>query len=188
MKKSIILFFLIVGGLASAQTKKNTAPAKAKATPEKKQDAQPKQSDWDELDKAFIALVDALVKGDKAAFESLSLKEVDCVDCVGPTEVTKEGAFVPSGFFFAVIGKKFTESPVYQAMAKKGYSFSSIILKDFKPRVLPKDYPKDLKLYEVWVETYKPGEFSKTHKGTSHSFRFVKINGKFRFYGLTSIP
>ncbi len=182
-----IIFILLIHGCAFAQTKK-AAPAKTTAIAEKKQDAQPKISEWDALDKVFIDLVDALVKGDRAKFESLSMKEVDCVDCVGPTEVTKEGAFVPAGFFFAVIGKKFTESPVYLAMAKKGYSFSSIVVQNFKPHVMPKDYPKDLKLYEVWVETYKPGEFSKTHKGTSHSFRFVKVNGKFRFYGLTSIP
>lgn len=188
MKKSILLSFLVMTAFASAQTKKATTPAKPKPAVETKPDAQPKVSEWDALDKVFIQLVDALVKGDRAKFESLSMKEVDCVDCVGPTEVTKEGAFVPAGFFFAVIGKKFTESPVYQAMAKKGYSFSSIIVKDFKPHVMPKDSPRDLKLYEVWIETYKPGEFSKTHKGTSHSFRFVKVNGKFRFYGLTSIP
>ncbi|MGV3459495.1 MAG: hypothetical protein ACO1N9_03455 [Flavobacterium sp.] len=146
-------------------------------------------NDWDELDKNFVQLIDALVKGDKAKFLSLSMKEVDCVDCVGAMDAAPDGTmFVPAEFFFAVIGQKFDQSPVYKAMAKKGYSFSSIILKDFKPKVIPRDSPKDLKLYEVWVETYYPGEFSKTHKGTSHSFRFVKINGKFRFYGLTSIP
>ncbi len=187
MKKLVLLVLLVSFGI-SAQTKKNTQAPKNKTATEAKENTAAKESDWDALDKTFIQLIDALVKGDRAKFESLSIKEVDCVDCVGPTEVSSEGAFVPSGFFFAVIGKKFTESPVYKAMAAKGYSFSSIVVKDFKPRVMPRDYPKDLKLYEVWVETYKPGEFSKTHKGTSHSFRFVKVNGKFRFYGLTSIP
>lgn len=186
MKKILLLVLLVLCGIAHAQTKKNTQVAKKPA--DKKESTSVQTSDWDALDKIFVELIDALVKGDRAKFESLSIKEVDCVDCVGPTEVSSEGAFVPSGFFFAVIGKKFTESPVYKAMAAKGYSFSSIVIKDFKPRVMPRDYPKDLKLYEVWVETYKQGEFSKTHKGTSHSFRFVKVSGKFRFYGLTSIP
>lgn len=147
------------------------------------------QKEWDELDKNFVELIDALVKGDKVKFLSLSAKELDCVDCVGAMDVSADGTmFVPAEFFFAVIGQKFNESPVYKAMAKKGYSFSSIVLKNFKPKIMPKDSPNDLKLYEVWVETYYPGEFSKNHKGTSHSFRFVKINGKFRFYGLTSLP
>jgi hypothetical protein len=189
MKNLMILFFLLLSLTAAAQTKKNTTAGKRPAaSAEKKETPESKNNDWDALDKSFIEFIDALVKGDKAKFTQLSLSDVDCVDCVGPTEITSEGAFVPSGFFFAVIGQKFTESPVYLAMAKKGYSFSSIIIKDFKPRVMPRDYPKDLKLYEVWVETYKPGEFAKNHKGTSHSFRFVKINGKFKFYGLTSIP
>lgn len=187
MKNLIVLFFLVFTGLAFSQTKKNTTPAKKSTAPENKQ-AQQKTSEWDALDKVFISMIDALVKFDKAKFTSLSLAEVDCVDCVGPMEYGKDGAFVPAAFFFAVIGKNFTDSPVYQAMAKKGYSFSSIVIKDFKPKVMPRDYGNDLKLYEIWVETYRPGEFAKNHKGTSHSFRFVKINGQFKFYGLTSIP
>lgn len=174
MKKLGLLFTLFCVQMAFAQK-----PATKKQA----------SNEWDELDKNFVELVDALVKGDKSKFLSLSLKEVDCVDCVGAMDLAADGTmFVPAEFFFAVIGQKFTESPVYKAMAKKGYSFSSITVKDFKPKVMPRDYPKDLKLYEVWVETYYPGEFSKVHKGTSHSFRFVKVSGKFRFYGLTSIP
>lgn len=174
MNKLIVLFCLL-SGLSYAQ---NPAPVKATT-----------QAEWDALDKNFIAVVQALEKGDKAAFLAQSCKEVDCVDCVGATEASGEGAvFVPAEFFFAVISQKFTESPVYQAMVKKGYSFSSVIVENFKPKVVPKDYPKDLKIYEVWVETYKKDEFAKGHPGTSHSFRFIKVNGKFRFYGMTSLP
>jgi len=175
MKKITLLFCLLIFGISRAQ--QNPAPVKATT-----------QAEWDALDKNFIALVDALQKGDKNAFLALSCKELDCVDCVGSNESAKGAVFVPAEFFFAVISKKFTESPVYKAMSKKGYSFSSVIVEDFKPKVVPKDYPKDLKIYEVWVETYKKGELSKNHLGTSHSFRFIKINGKFRFYGMTSIP
>lgn len=184
--KNLIICLLVAVGSLQAQTK----PATAKSATTKAAAAKPAKetSEWDELDKTFISLIQALEKGDKATFLSLSIKNVDCVDCVGSTELTKEGVFVPAEFFFAVISKDFTKSPVYQAMAKKGYSFSSVVIKGFHPSNLPKDYPNDLKLYEVWVETYKPGELNKYHKGTSHSFRFVKVNGKFRFYGLNSIP
>jgi hypothetical protein len=174
MKKLIVLFCLLISGFAQAQ---NPAPTKATS-----------QKEWDELDKNFVALVQALEKGDKAAFLALSCKELDCVDCVGAVEAAKGAVFVPSEFFFAVISPKFNESPVYLAMAKKGYLFSSVIMEDFKPKVVPKDYPKDLKIYEVWVDTYLKDEYAKGHPGTSHSFRFIKINGKFRFYGMTSIP
>ena len=184
MKRLVLLICIIAFNLAAAQTGKPAAKSATKTATKK--DA---PSDWDLLDEAFVATVDALQKGNEAAFKAQSLANVDCVDCVGAMEVTAEGtAFVPSGFFFIVISKNFTESPVYKAMAKKGYSFSTIVLENFRPQSLPKDGSKDLKLYEVWVETYKPGEYSKTHRGTSHSFRFVKVNGKFKFYGLTSIP
>lgn len=173
--KNLIIFLFVAMGSLQAQNKS----AASKKAP----------SEWDQLDATFVTLIQALEKGDKASFLAASLKNVDCVDCVGSTELTTEGAvYVPAEFFFAVISKDFTKSPVYLAMAKKGYSFSSVVVKDFRPSNMPKDSPKDLKLYEVWVETYKPGELNKYHKGTSHSFRFVKVNGKFRFYGLTSIP
>lgn len=175
MKKLTLLFCLLTFGIGHAQL--NPDPVKATT-----------QAEWDSLDKEFIKLVEALQKADKAAFLALSCKEVDCVDCVGSNESAKGAVFVPAEFFFIVISQKFTESPVYKAMAAKGYSFSSVIVENFRPKVVPKDYPKDLKIYEVWVETYKPGELSKNHQGTSHSFRFIRINGKYRFYGMTSIP
>ncbi|OYQ35669.1 hypothetical protein CHU92_10675 [Flavobacterium cyanobacteriorum] len=188
MKKPILFFFILTCTIVTAQNKRSNTTADKPAVETAKPANEARNNDWDTLDKAFIALIDALIKGDKAKFVQLSLKEVDCVDCIGPTEITKDGAFVPAEFFFAVIGQKFTDSPVYKAMASRGYSFSTVVLKGFKPKVLPADYPDNLKLYDVWVETYRPGEFSKNHKGTSHSFRFVKVRGKFKFYGLTSLP
>jgi hypothetical protein len=173
MKRNIALIALFIGLSLYAQNKPAASGVK---------------QDWDLLDETFITLIQALEKGNEASFKSVSLANLDCVDCVGPTEYSQGGVFVPSGFFFAVISKNFTASPVYKALSKKGYSFSSVTVKNFRPPILPKTFPKDTKFYEVWVETYKPGELSKNHTGTSHSFRFVKVNGKFKFYGLTSIP
>jgi hypothetical protein len=174
MKKFILCFLLVAtAGLAQTKTSK---PAKAS------------QSEWDKLDKAFISLVDALVKNDKPAFKAISYPAVDCIDCVGKPEFNKEGYFVTADIFYLNIANNFINSPVYKAIAKRGYTFSTITIEDFKPKILPRDYPKDLQLYEVWVPTYIKGELSKTHPGTSHAFQFIKVNGEFKFYGLTSIP
>lgn len=143
-------------------------------------------SDWDVLDKTFIAFIKALETNDKAAYTALSLPQVDCVECPNAAELGAKNNFVPSEVFYITVAKDFTVSPVYKALTKRGYAFNSMTLKGFKPGFLPKDYPKDLKIYEVWVHTYKPNELSKGHKGTSHAFQFVKINGAFKFYGLTS--
>jgi hypothetical protein len=171
-KIALIVFFLAVFTATAQDT------AKQKITKE----------DWDLLDKRFVSLVDALLKNDKTAFFALSLKEVDCIDCVGRPEFNNEGYFVPATVFYLNIAKNFDTSPVYKAMVKRGYVFDSIILKGFKPKNLPKDGTKDLVLYEVWVPTYLARELSKNSKGASHGFQFVKINGDFKFYGLTSIP
>jgi hypothetical protein len=167
-----VLFFILLTTAAWAQSPNNKAIS----------------TEWDQLDQAFIAVIDALRNNDKAAFTALCLPGVDCIDCVGKPEFNEEGNFVTPAIFFLNIAQNFTNSPVYKAMVKRGYTFSTIILKGFKPKVVPADSPEDLKLYEVWIPTYKVDELSKGHPGTSHAFQFVKINGKFKFYGLTSIP
>lgn len=144
--------------------------------------------EWDMLDKTFVALIDALVKNDKAAFKAVSYPAVDCIDCVGKPDFNQEGYFVTADVFYLNIANNFINSPVYKALAKRGYTFSITEIKDFKPKILPKDYPKDLKLYEVWVPTYLKGELSSNHPGTSHAFQFIQVKGEYRFYGLTSIP
>src|SRR5690606_36217083 len=121
-------------------------------------------------------------------FKAIALPYVDCIDCVGTPEFNEKGHLVTADIFYLNIANNFIQSPVYKAMAQRGYTFGTITIKDFKPIIMPRDYPKDLKLYEVWVPTYLAGQLSKNHPGTSHSFQFVKIDGKFRFYGLTSIP
>jgi hypothetical protein len=107
---------------------------------------------------------------------------------VGRPEFNNEGYFVPASVFYLNIAKNFDKSPVYKAMVSRGYLFDSITIKNFKPKNVPADFPKDLVLYEVWVPTYLSGELSKNSKGASHGFQFVKIKGDFKFYGLTSIP
>lgn len=172
MKKIIVLICVLAATAGWSQKKENKTG----------------NTEWDKLDKTFIALIDALVKNDKAAFKTVSYPAVDCIDCIGKPEFNKEGYFVTSDVFYLNIANNFVNSPVYKALAKRGYTFSITEIKDFKPKILPRDYPNDLKLYEVWVPTYLKGELSKEHPGTSHSFQFIKINGEFKFYGLTSIP
>lgn len=146
------------------------------------------EKDWESLDKTFAAFIKTIENNDKPGFMAISLKEVDCIDCAGKPEFNEQGTAVKADAFFAIITRHFTTSPVYLALVKKGYTFSIAEIKDFKPKSLPKEYPKDLKLYEVWVPTYLKNELSKGHPGASHAFQFVKINGQFKFYGLISIP
>ncbi|MFL9843375.1 hypothetical protein [Flavobacterium rhizosphaerae] len=145
-------------------------------------------AEWDTLDATFVAFIQTLQKEDKAGFKKISLPQVECIDCVGKPEFNGEGYFVPADIFFLNVAKNFTKSPVYKALAKRGYTFSIAEIKNFKPKFFPKNYPNNLFIYEVWVPTYLKNELSQGHPGASHAFQFVKINGEFRFYGLMSIP
>lgn len=173
MKRITVLIFLLASGLGFSQTRSAAQVTKA---------------EWDKLDKVFVAFVDALVKDDKAAFKAIAYPAIDCIDCVGKPEFNNHGYFVTADVFYLNIANNFTKSPVYKAMVKRGYTFSAITLRDYKPRYLPDSYPPDLTLYEVWIPTYKANELSKGHPGTSHAFQFVKINNEFKLFGMTSIP
>ena len=183
MKYFIISFiFICTTGWAQKKTaSKNTKAATASKPAAVKQSA----SEWDELDKTFISFFKALETQDKQTFSSITLKMVDCAECPASGEADDVTHFVASEIFYITVASDFKKSPVYKALIKRGYAFSSMVLKDFKPAFLPKDAPRDLKVYEVWVQTYKPDEISKGHKGTSHAFQFVKVNGVFKFFGLT---
>jgi len=189
MKKVAVVCCLLIISLCFAQ--KPAKGAVKKVAPAKPVAAKPaalQKNEWDELDVTFVALIDALVKSDLRAFTALSLKEVDCIDCVGKPEFNDEGFFVGADVFYLNIAKNFSLSPVYKALSTRGYTFDKITIKNFRPRVLPRNYEGDLVLYEAWVPTYLVNELSKGHKGTSHGFQFIKTGGKFKFYGLTSIP
>jgi len=43
-------------------------------------------------------------------------------------------------------------------------------------------------VYNIWYLVFEPNEISKGDEGLSEAFQFMKINGKFKLYGLTSIP
>lgn len=183
--KYLIIAFILVTNMAWAQKKKPTSTKKP-ATATKPVQKQP--TEWDELDKTFVAFIKALENSDKTAFDNIALSQVDCAECPGSGEQGDITHFVPSDVFYITVAADFKLSPVYKALTNRGYAFNSMILKDFKPSFIPKDNTgsKDLKVYEVWVPTYKPDELSKGHPGSSHAFQFVKVHGEFRFFGLTS--
>ena len=158
-----------------------TAFAFAQTTPAKKT-----AGEWDELDKTFISLIESLTKANEAKFLSLSAKSIECTECAEAGTFTGAGYYVDAYDFYDGISKSFNSSAIYKALSKRGYEFSAATLKGLRPPYLPASTAKGLKVYDVWVNTYLPGEISKDHKGTRHSFRFIKVGGKFVFFGLAS--
>lgn len=148
------------------------------------------KSEWDQLDKTFVAVVKALQENDKATFAALSLPEVDCLSCrvTGDININEESYFIPAELFYENLAKNFTNSQLYKSLVSRGYSFRTVVMRDYKPSVLPPSYPQDLTLYEVWVDTYLAGEWAPQHQGLSHVFQFVKIGNNYKLFGLTTKP
>lgn len=180
--KYLIIAFMLIATPGFAQKKKPVAkPATTKSTPVKK------ATEWDELDKTFVAFIKSLENKDKMTFDNIALVKVDCAECPGSGEQGDITHYVPSDVFYITVAEDFKLSPVYKALINRGYAFNSMVLKGFKPSFIKDGSDsKDLKVYEVWVPTYKPDELSKGHPGSSHAFQFVKVHGEFRFFGLTS--
>ena len=166
-----ILFFLLVSAAGLAQTGNS-------------------KSEWDQLDKTFVAVIKALQENDKATFAVLSLPEVDCLSCrvTGDVNINEESYFIPAELFYENLAKNFTKSQLYKSLVSRGYSFRTVVMRNYKPSVLPPNYPQDLTLYEVWVDTYLAGEWAPEHEGISHVFQFVKIGNNFKLFGLTTKP
>lgn len=168
MTKKFLLLFIFTPLLLIAQSSGNTTT----------------KAEWDELDKTFVAFFKALEEKNKPAFTAMSRQRVDCSDCITSTQSESEGYFVPAEVFYETITKNFKKSAVYNALLKRGYSFRIMEIK----RPNERNPNAKLKIYEVWIDTYLAGEWAKGHPGTIHSFQFVKLNGRFVFYGLTSLP
>ncbi|MFP9098336.1 hypothetical protein ACLI09_04720 [Flavobacterium sp. RHBU_24] len=169
MKQIVFIFCLF-----TTFTWSQTAPAKKGA------------GEWDQLDKTFISLIEALTKANEANFIALSAKQIECTECAEAGTYTGAGYYVDPYDFYDGISKSFTKSAIFKALSSRGYGFSAVTLKGLKVPYLPAATAKGLKVYDVWIDTYLPGEVSKGHPGTRHTFRFIKTGNKFVFFGLAS--
>ena len=137
------------------------------------------------VNNAFIKLLKTVESKQEKEFLALTLNKVECNNCVDSSDMVN---FVSNKDLYNNQFKAFENSAVYKALKKRGYHISSMEVKNYKPKNLPKSYPKDLILFEVWTNTYLPNEWAEGHEGQSNSFQFVKIGNEYKLYGLSSIP
>jgi hypothetical protein len=143
-----------------------------------------------ELNNVWTDFFKAIENKDTKKIKYLSLEQIDCALCIS-TDTKNDpplNYLIPIDTFINQSNRDFINSQLFRAIKKRGIKISEMILVDYKPQNLPKSYGKDFIVYEVWVQTYLPNEWALGHEGQSHSFQFVKINNKFKFYGLTSVP
>lgn len=142
------------------------------------------------LDKTWNTFLHAMLKKDDKKLRELSLSRIYCDFCTSPNSKATYpgGSIVLIDTFINQIYRDFLGSPLFKAIAKGRCHYSGELIPDYKPGNLPDNYGRDLYLFDVWIRTYLPGEWAKGHEGQSHAFQFVKIKGKYKFFGMTSIP
>jgi hypothetical protein len=133
----------------------------------------------------------AIENKDTSEIRRLSLDEIDCDLCLTidyENYTPKDDYIIPIDTFLLKNIYDLTESQLWKAIKLNRCHQGLCVFYNFLRRNLPGDYGKDLKLYEIWVQTYKPNEWVEGHEGQSHAFQFVKYKNEFKFYGMTSIP
>lgn len=138
------------------------------------------------LAQTFSEFIKAIELKESRKIKELSLDNINCNLCL--TNDLPEDNIIPIDTFINQSYRNFVSSPLYNAIKKNRLQQSIGIVKNFKPKNVPDNFPKDLKLYEVWVQTYLPNEWAKGNEGQSHTFEFIKVDNIFKFYGLSSVP
>lgn len=135
------------------------------------------------IDKTWTKFKLAIDEGDTAAVRGLSFRKVDCELC------TKSlNSVVPIDTFIIGNMNQLLTSPIWKAVHKREYHLSQRTFYNCKLGIVPNSLGQNVEVYEVWIETYKPNEYVEGHEGQNHMFQFVRLNGEFKFHGMSSMP
>lgn len=122
--------------------------------------------------------------------QNLSLKLVYCdlFENQDDPKTLYKDSYLPINTFLKQFFHHMPHSKLWLVVKTKKNHFGIQELQDFHPTNIKHQKTKSLLIYEVWYVTWEPNELQKGHEGQTHAFQFVKIDGNFKFYGMTSIP
>jgi hypothetical protein len=119
---------------------------------------------------------------DTRALESLSLKQVECNMSliIKPHNIDSGIRYIPIDSFLFQAYKNLENSTFWSLQV---YQINGI-----HPPNLKYQKGQILKIYQVWYDSPKLNTPEDLEKGQLYAFEFVKIDGRFKFFGLTSTP
>ncbi len=100
-----------------------------------------------EVSKVFELFIKTIENKSEQKFLKLTLDKIDCRSC--DSDSMEMINYVSSKDLYANQFKTFENSSVYKALKKRGFHISFSVITNYKPKNLPKNYTKDLTLYEV---------------------------------------
>ena len=141
-----------------------------------------------ELSNVWAKFKHALEIKDIQILHRLSLPSIDC-DLFQPMDTRPEqNPNISIDTFLNEFYERFPDFKLWRAVKTKKYHMTT------EPAIysgqinIKSKRNKSLMLYYIWYLVFEPNEVAKGYEGQSEAFQFMKINGKFKFYGMTSIP
>lgn len=138
------------------------------------------------LTNTIADFISALEKKKDKKVRLMSFDSVVCLSCCPIDTNLKtrlpQDYMVPVGTFIDQSMASFATSPVCKAYHERG---CAIRLYDFG-RFEAVHKPEHI-LYEVWIPTYLPEEWTVGDKGLQHVLQFKKTGEEFKFYGFASV-
>jgi hypothetical protein len=179
MKKLSLLWFLLI--IISKSYGQNLEPTKLS------------YKDSIELTNTWKKFKSALEKRNTKTLHQMALKIVHCDMFQNPNPNTSYNqdiynSYISFNKFLAQFYHELPKLKLWIVMKTKKYHIDVSNAIDFHPPNIKYQKKHSLKIYDIWYLTFEPNEIAKGHEGESEAFEFVKINGRFKFYGLTSIP
>ena len=145
-----------------------------------------------ELTKTWRKFKTALELKDTKTLRRLSLNIVHCDLFQTPNPNGTYNQIVANSYisfhaFLAQFYHDLSKLKLWSVMKTKKYQIVECAM-NFHPPNIKYLKSTSLKLYDILYVTFEPNEIEKGNEGQQEGFEFVKTNGKFRFFGLTSIP
>ena len=154
----------------------------------------PDSNERSQVEAAWKTFLQAAAAHDTGKIKSVSVEKIRCPACVDNTE--KEDKYMET---FRMTEpdwyKKLSEEKVFipvNTFCKQDYPiiFSEQFIKKLqnsKPAYRADDSSGG-KIYEVLIQTAKPGELATGHEGVLHIFQFIQTNNGYKFRGIDTIP
>ena len=147
-----------------------------------------------ELADAWKIFLKAVATNDMGIIMRLSVGKIRCLACLDNTEeedkeMTNYRMTEPD--WYEKLYKEIIFIPV-DRFCRQDYPiiFTKELIEKIQnsnPAYAVEDFD-DEKIYEVIIETTKPGELSPGHEGGQHLFQFIKTKNGYRFWGIDTIP
>jgi len=141
-----------------------------------------------ELSNVWSKYKHALAVNDINSLHKLSLHIIDCDLFQSLDKIPQQNPNISIDTFLHQFYSRFPDLKLWRVVKTKKYHMTVEPAMYSDQTNVKFKRNKSLMLYYIWYVVFEPNEIAKGHEGQSEAFQFIKTNGKFKLYGLTSIP